>query len=188
MPQTIELALHHTKEELSDLYKKARNPIERTRLHFLSILRNKNKNSTVLAVSIKTAMKRVGMKLTWAQDTVRRYNENGLSGISDARKRNGNKKIVSEEELAELKKKIESWESPDGGLWTGPKVALYLGEILGKKVSAVTGWNYLVTLGFSLKTPRLAHEKRATSEEQKAFKKNSASFTGKQSLRILEKK
>jgi len=55
----IELKLHHTKNELEQLYKKSKNPIERTRLHFLSIIRNKNPNSTQLALSIKTAMKRV---------------------------------------------------------------------------------------------------------------------------------
>ena len=56
---TIELKLHHTKDELEQLYKKTKNPIERTRLHFLSIIRSKNSKSTQLAISIKTAMKRV---------------------------------------------------------------------------------------------------------------------------------
>lgn len=56
---TIELKVHNTKEELEQLYKKSKNPIERTRLHFLSIIRNKNPHSTELAVSIKTGMKRV---------------------------------------------------------------------------------------------------------------------------------
>jgi len=94
MSQTIELSFHHTKEELIKLYKEAKNPTERTRLHFLSILRNKNQNSSVLAVSIKTAMKRVDMKLTWAQDIVRRYNKQGLAGITDARKRNQRPAII----------------------------------------------------------------------------------------------
>lgn len=188
MAQTIELALHHTKEELTKLYKETKNSTERTRLHFLSILRNKNKNSSVLAVSVKTAMKRVGMKLTWAQDTVRKYNKQGLMGVVDARKNNKRPAIIREEEKRKLKEELLSGVSPDGGLWTGPKAAKYLGEMVGKELSAVTGWRQLVSLGFSLKTPRLAHEKRATPEEQEAFKKNSASCTGKQNSIIPERK
>ncbi len=81
--------------------------------------------------------------------------------------------------MTELKEKVASGISPDGGLWTGPKVALYLSEILGKKISKVTGWKYLIAMGFSLQVPRPAHEKRATPEECEAFKKNSANFTKK---------
>lgn len=114
MSKTIELTPHHTKEELIKLYKEAKNPIERTRLHLLSILRNKNKNSSVLAVSIKTAMKRVDMKLTWAQDTVRRYNQQGLAGVVDARKNNKRPAIIREEEKKKLKEELISGSSPDG--------------------------------------------------------------------------
>jgi len=58
----------------------------------------------------------------------------------------------------------------------------------GKELSAVTGWRQLQALGFSLKTPRLAHEKRATPEEQEVFKKNSVSSTGKRNSKIQRKK
>lgn len=169
---TIELKLHHTKDELEQLYKKAKNPIERTRLHFLSIIRSKNSKSTQLAISIKTAMKRVWMSLTWSQDTIRRYNKLWLDWIIDARKNNKRPKIIETLEQEKLKEQINTWTSPDWWLWTWPKVALYLWEILDKKVSAVTGWKYLVSLGFSLKTPRLTHEKMVTPEEKEEFKKN----------------
>jgi hypothetical protein len=46
--------------------------------------------------------------------------------MTDGRKSNGNERIISEMQMTELKAKITSGESPDGGLWTGPKVALYL--------------------------------------------------------------
>jgi len=57
--KSIEIYPHHTKTELQSLYKKAENPTERTKLHFLSIVRNKIDTSTELAVSIQTGMKRV---------------------------------------------------------------------------------------------------------------------------------
>ena len=39
----------------------------------------------------------------------------------------------------------------DGGLWTSPKVAAWISEMLGRPVSAVTGWKYLKRLGFTLR-------------------------------------
>jgi transposase len=60
----------------------------------------------------------------------------------------------------------------DGGLWTSPKVAAWISEVLGRPVSAVTGWKYLKRLGFTLQTPRLQHQAAASGEEQQALKKN----------------
>ena len=87
--------------------------------------------------------------------------------------------MISDETIIELKEKVASGKSIDGGLWTGPKVADFLSNILGKKVSKVTGWHYLINMGFSLQVPRPAHEKRATPEEQEAFKKKSLKRTRK---------
>ncbi len=70
------------------------------------------------------------MSSDWARRTIRTYNAEGLTGIADKRKNNGNMKIVSETQISTLKERINSGASPDGGLWTGPKVALYLSEIL----------------------------------------------------------
>ena len=127
------------------------------------------------------------MSADWARRIIRAYNAGWLDALTDKRTNNKRPALVSYEKQEKLKEEIKSGISSDGWLWTWPKVAKYLWELTGKKVSAVTGWKYLVSLGFSLKTPRLAHEKRATPEEQKAFKKNSASSTGKQSSKIPEK-
>lgn len=118
MAHTIELVLHHTKEELIALYKKAKNPTERTRLHFLSIVRSKNNHDTSLAVTLQTGMKRVGMKLTWAQDTIRKYNKHGIVGMEDQRKHNKRPRFLSEEQEQRVREKITSHRSPDDGLWT----------------------------------------------------------------------
>lgn len=172
MASNITLSLHHTQGELLDLYKKAKEPTLRTRLHFLSIVRNTDPRDSTLRVSLQTGMQRVGMKLTWAQDTVRRYNTEGIEGLVDKRVNNKRPRLISEEEERVLREKIVHELSPDGWLWTWPKVATYLGEITGQETNAVTGWRYLQYLGFSRQVPRLAHEKRATKEEQDDFKKN----------------
>jgi hypothetical protein len=98
MASSIILSLHHTQKELQDLYKKAKEPTLRTRLHFLSIVRNTDPRDSTLRVSLQTGMKRVGMKLTWAQDTVRRYNKEGIAGLADKRANNKRPRLLSEEQ------------------------------------------------------------------------------------------
>lgn len=54
--------------------------------------------------------------------------------------------------LAVLKKR-----PPDGGLWTGPKVAAYVRDRRGVRVWPQTGWRWLEDLGFTLQVPRPRH-------------------------------
>ena len=62
--------------------------------------------------------------------------------------------------------------APDGGLWTGPKVAVWIAEQTGQRVHQTMGWRALQRLGFSLQTPRPANKRRASAEEQAEFKKS----------------
>ena len=65
---------------------------------------------------------------------------------------------------------LETESPPDGGLWSGPKVALLLGEWLGHAVHNQQAWRIMVRLGFRPKRPRPRHPK-ADAEAQEAFKK-----------------
>ncbi|HEY0170080.1 MAG TPA: winged helix-turn-helix domain-containing protein, partial [Pyrinomonadaceae bacterium] len=71
----------------------------------------------------------------------------------------------------ELDKALRS-EAPDGGLWTGPKVAAWITERSGRAVHVTTGWRTLKRLGFSLQMPRPANRRRASEAEQTEFKKS----------------
>lgn len=114
----------------------------------------------------------IGRSPDWVRKLARRYNKEGVKGLIDKRKRNGNRKILNKKEQKHLKAALT--ERPvDGGLWTGPKVANWMSEKLGRKVSAVTGWHYLQFLGFSLKVPRPRHTDTASPAQQRTFKKNS---------------
>lgn len=53
----------------------------------------------------------------------------------------------------ELDKALRSL-APDGGLWTGPKVAAWIAQKSGHEVHHSTAWRALKRLGFSLQTPR----------------------------------
>ena len=61
-------------------------------------------------------------------------------------------------------------EAPDGGLWSGPKVAAWIADQLGRAVSERVGWIYLRKVDYRPKVPRPAHAE-ADPQEQAAFPK-----------------
>ena len=117
----------------------------------------------------------MGFSADWIRKLVRRYNDDPEKGLKDKRRNNGNAPVLDEELQQELSKALGS-KPPDHGLWSGPKVAQWIGERLNRPVSAVTGWHYLVRLGWSLQVPRRQHSRAASEEEQEAFKKNSSTI------------
>jgi hypothetical protein len=60
--------------------------------------------------------------------------------------------------------------APDGGLWTGPKVAAWIEAETGHPGYPQLGWLYLVRLGARLKRPR-PHHAKADPTEVAAFPK-----------------
>ncbi len=114
----------------------------------------------------------------WVRDTVRRFNELGTEGLLDGRAGNGRERLLTAEQEAELSAAIQD-ESPDGGPWTGPKVAAWIAERTGAEdIDPSTGNNYIRRLGFSKQVPRPRHPD-ADEKAQDAFKKGGfkVSFT-----------
>lgn len=79
--------------------------------------------------------------------------------------------LLDEAQRRELAEALEG-PAPDGGLWTGPKVAEWIEQRTGEGTHPQRGWVYLKRLGYSLKSPRPRHHK-ADQEEQETFKKTS---------------
>jgi transposase len=125
------------------------------------------------AETIAQAAGRCGLDHSWACRVVKRYNELGPEGLKDRRKGNGSQGLLSPEDKSELIKAMKG-EAPDGGLWTSPKVALWIGKRLGRIVRAGSAWSILRQLGLRTKVPRPRHQKGAGQAEQAAFKKSSA--------------
>lgn len=111
----------------------------------------------------------IGRSPDWVRKLARRYNKEGVKGLADKRKQNGNTKILNGKGQKRLQAALMR-RPGDGGLWTGPKVAHWMSEKLGRPVSAVTGWHYLQFLGFSLKIPRPRHTDTASLSQQRTFK------------------
>lgn len=106
----------------------------------------------------------------WVTRTLRCFRELGADGLKDGRERNRRARLLSPEQEAELSAAIQG-DSPDGGLWTGPKVAKWIAQVTGADdIDPSTGNNYLRRLGFSKQVPRPRHP-GANKEAQEAFKK-----------------
>jgi transposase len=164
----LELKHHLTEKELRKRYAECKNGVEKT--HWQVIWLMSRKQDKMKAEQVASM---IGYSVGWVRNLVRRYNKLGASGLDDNRKNNGNDLILDESQRKKLEAALAQ-KPLDAGLWTGPKVAAWMTKTLGQKVSTVTGWKYLVRMGFSLQMPRLQHSKSASAKEQNAFKKNSA--------------
>ena len=108
----------------------------------------------------------------WVERLLARYNAHGLQALGDLRRRNGTSPSVLRPDLLDkLKDRLR--EPPDGGLWTGPKVARWMARELGlAAVLPQRGWEALKAIGWSVQKPRPRHPGSATPEEREAFKKS----------------
>ena len=162
MPKYVTVEAHLSLDELAHLYRKAVDPVERSHFHIIWLLAQGKRVSEVALVT--------GYCLNWIRILARRYNQEGAQVLADQRKQNtGAPALLSDEQKNQLRQLLEQ-ASPDGGLWTGPKVAHWMSGQTGRKIHAQRGWDYLKHLGFSLRIPRPRHHK-ADTEQQEAFKR-----------------
>jgi transposase len=159
------LAAHLSPAELGQRYRAARSPVERSHLQIVWLLSQGRGEREVAQVT--------GYGRRWVAEVVRRYDEEGPDGLGDRRRGNaGARPLLGAGDEAALRAALA--EPPaDGGLWTGPKVAAWMGVRLGRRVWPQRGWDYLKKLGYSAQRPRPRHAKAASPEEQAAYKKSS---------------
>ena len=166
--QRIILAGHLSPAKLKHRYLACEDSVERSHWQTIWLLSRPEKG-----YSCQDVADLMGFSADWVRKLVRRYNADPEKGLMDKRQGNGNAPVLDEDIQWELSKALED-APPDHGLWSGPKVALWISQQINRPVSAVTGWHYLVRLGWSLQVPRRQHSRSASEEEQEAFKKNSS--------------
>jgi transposase len=164
MARRIELKPHLTTAELHKRYRSCPKPQEKTRWHALYLIAKG-------AVAAEAA-RRVGRASSWITALARRYNRDGAAAISRKKSAQPSHRAKLDAALGKELDKALRAPAADGGLWTGPKVAAWITERSGQAVHASTGWRALKRLGFSLQTPRPQNKRRASEEEQAAFKKS----------------
>ena len=151
---------------MKDLYRQARDPVLRAHLHIVWRLS--------LGEPLGRVAEMAGYSTKWTKEIARRYEEQGVEGLGDRRHRNpggAERALLDADQREELREALKR-PAPDGGLWSGPKVALWIAGKTGRhRVRAQRGWEYLKKLGHTPQVPRPSNAE-ADPKEQEAFKKS----------------
>jgi transposase len=160
------IAPHVSVEALGVRYREADDVTEKSHVQAIWLLAKGHGKGEVAEL--------LGFSRRWLNKLIARYNRHGPESLGDQRANNGAEAtILTEEVLAAVAQRLTT-PPPDGGLWTGPKVAAFIAGTLGlKSVHPQRGWDALKKLGWSIQQPRPRHARAASEEERAEFKKNS---------------
>ena len=166
MNKRIIVQAHLSLEHVEARYRKAQDPVERSHWQIIWLVAQKKPTGEISEVT--------GYSASWIYTIVHRYNQQGPAGVGDRRHGNaGGTFILSAEQQQQLEHDLDAG-APDGGLWTGPKVARWIFVHTGRQVHPQRGWEYLKRLGYSKRVLRPRHAK-ADVAAQEVFKKTSLS-------------
>lgn len=163
MPKRLTLENHLTERQLRRKYLSCRHSQEKKRWQALSLI-------AAGGVAAQVA-KQLGMSGNWISETVHRYNTGGVAGVKNKSKNKGSK-TLTEKQVKELEKEIESGRTTDGRLWSSTQIKRWVTEKTGKQIHKTTAWRMFARLDFTQQVPRPAHQERASAEEQEEFKKS----------------
>ncbi|EKQ70886.1 hypothetical protein OsccyDRAFT_1194 [Leptolyngbyaceae cyanobacterium JSC-12] len=143
MPPKAELKSYLTLDELRTRYRRARDTSEARRWQLIHLVAQD--------WTIKQAAQAVDLNYDYAKEIIRRYNQNGPEALKNrSQKRQiSPRSLLTAEQQRELKCALQS-PAPDGGKWSGPKVAKWIAEKTGRShVWPQRGWDYLKRLSQS---------------------------------------
>ena len=162
MAKKIPLQHQLDRAELERRYRGAADPVERTHYQIIWLLAAGKTTSEVMGGS--------GYSRGWAQQVARRYNQHGPAGLGDRRRRTPGAAPLLDAAGQEALRGALAGAAPDGGLWSGPKVAAWIAAKLGRTVSERVGWEDLRRVRYRPQVPRPPHA-AAEAEERAAFPK-----------------
>jgi hypothetical protein len=145
----IQLVPHLTVEELGQRYRRAREPVERSRWQLLWLLAQGQPAQPVAAVTGYCAPG-VGL-VAW------QYNAVGPAGGPKRRPQRVRQRLLTPDQSAEVATALAG-AAPDGGLWTGPQGAQGMAQRLGRPVYPHRGWEARRRAGYTPQRPRPRHQ------------------------------
>jgi transposase len=147
---------HRTPRQAWAKYRACRDPVEKVRWHLIwLLLRTDEPRTPAQAAAV------VGVSVITARAVLHRWNAAGPAGLADGRANNRGTPALTDGQRADLFAALKG-RPPDGGLWTGPKVAGYVRARWRVRVAPQTGWRWLRDLGFTLQVPRPRHPRSAS--------------------------
>lgn len=146
MPAPLKLPPHLSSAEIKDRYRACTDAVERTHWQIICRL---DQGQHIPAVAAE-----LGYTEGWVRTIVHRYIDDAADGLTDRRRSNpGAKPLVSAAVRAQLQARLAD-PPDDGGLWTGPKVAVWLSHRLERPIAPQRAWEVLRALGFTPQRPR----------------------------------
>jgi transposase len=162
--QRLPVIRHRTARQAWAKYRACRHPVEKTRWHLVWLLLRTDEPRTPARAAV------VGVSVITARAVLRQWNADGPGGLTDRRAGNRGRSRLTGEQRAALLAALGG-RPPDGGLWTGPKVAAYVRTRWAVTVRPQTGWRWLRGLGFTLQVPRPSHPRSAGPVARRRWKK-----------------
>lgn len=135
MPKRIKIADHLSLDELERRYRAAKDGVERSHYQIIWQLAQGHTTTEVAELT--------GYSRSWVYELVWGYNRLGPDSLGDKRHSNpGKAPLLNEAQQAQLWEVLQE-PPPDGETWDGPKVALWMSELLGREIHPQRGWEYL---------------------------------------------
>lgn len=161
--QRLPVVAHLSAQEVGRRYRTCPDPKEKTRWHLTWLLLRPGEPR-----NCEQAAPLAGWSDVHARAILKRWNAHGPEGLADRRRHNKSPGKLTATQQAQLYDALQQ-EPPDGGLWSGPKVARHVRDRWGVAACPETGWRWLKKLGFRLAVPRPRHPKAASAEEQRRW-------------------
>jgi transposase len=173
--------LHHrlSSDQLRERFRNCRDSKESRRWQILWLVS--------LGHTLVEAASFAGFSYDYARHVLSQYNKLGIRSVQKKlirTRKPGLSPLLSADQRRLLGRLLKG-KAPDGGLWTGPKVAQWMSRQLGREIAPQRGWDYLKRLGYSLQAPRPRHV-RASAVLQARFKKSFALKSKRGELKNLE--
>jgi len=130
----IPFVRHRTVNQILRAYRACRHPVEKVRWHAIWLLARTDEPRAPAQVAGL-----VGLSGVTVRAVLHRWNATGPDGLSDGRKGNGSEPRLTPRRRNALYAALQQ-RPPDGGVWTGPKVARYVRDRWRVEVGPVTGW------------------------------------------------
>ena len=141
MPPKAHLEPHLSPNALKDCYRQAKDAVEARRWHLLYLVSS--------GWTIKKASGAIALSYDYSKEIVRRYNKRGPDAITRRNHpgRSSPRALLNREQQKELAQLLQR-TAPDGGPWSGPKVAEWIAKKTARsRVWPQRGWEYLRRLG-----------------------------------------